>query len=373
MLGVSTGASGLEIKKAYYKVALKVHPDKNPGDTSASHRFQELARAYQVLSDPKLRQRYDEMGAALDVENAVPHVDPEVFFRMLFGSQQFHAYIGTLTMAMKFDHMIKDVRSEMCQRSTDGTQLTEADAVGELIVNSLDKQLQKELHFAPDCRMRRQQFCREVRCAVHLCERLDQWAVQRDADGFLRFARQEARRLVRTPFGGKLLRSIGACYELAAEQYFASMHGSFTWAAQSIAMSESNRVTQGQWAAASSVARTALAAKKTVDIFQESSEDYSAAADDAAARIIEDSCPTLLQAIWDVSALDIESTLQRVCMKSLHDISVPWQLCHRRASALLWLGRVFQEAGQNGHEGFADPIAARCHLEEVLHDATKVP
>ena len=62
VLGVSKGASEDEIKKAYRKIAIKYHPDRNPGDKSAEEKFKEAAEAYDVLHDPKKRQQYDQFG-----------------------------------------------------------------------------------------------------------------------------------------------------------------------------------------------------------------------------------------------------------------------------------------------------------------------
>ena len=59
VLGVSKSASAEEIKKAYRKKAIEFHPDKNPGDKVAEENFKEAAEAYEVLSDPQKRQRYD--------------------------------------------------------------------------------------------------------------------------------------------------------------------------------------------------------------------------------------------------------------------------------------------------------------------------
>ncbi|PIE69778.1 MAG: molecular chaperone DnaJ [Deltaproteobacteria bacterium] len=62
ILGVDRGASGDAVKKAYRKLAMKYHPDRNPGDAEAEARFKEGAEAYEVLSDPQKRQIYDTYG-----------------------------------------------------------------------------------------------------------------------------------------------------------------------------------------------------------------------------------------------------------------------------------------------------------------------
>ena len=64
VLGVSKSADATEIKKAYRKLALKYHPDKNPGDKEAEEKFKEAAEAYDVLSNEEKRHRYDQFGHA---------------------------------------------------------------------------------------------------------------------------------------------------------------------------------------------------------------------------------------------------------------------------------------------------------------------
>ena len=64
VLGVQKSASEDEIKKAYRKLAMKYHPDRNPGDKAAEEKFKELNEAYEVLSDPDKKSKYDRFGFA---------------------------------------------------------------------------------------------------------------------------------------------------------------------------------------------------------------------------------------------------------------------------------------------------------------------
>ncbi len=66
VLGVNRNATDIEIKKAYRILAMKYHPDKNPGDKEAAEKFREAAEAYEVLCDPDKRGQYDRYGRVLD-------------------------------------------------------------------------------------------------------------------------------------------------------------------------------------------------------------------------------------------------------------------------------------------------------------------
>ncbi|MFN7182543.1 MAG: DnaJ domain-containing protein, partial [Planctomycetota bacterium] len=64
ILGVRRDASPEEIRRAYREAAFKYHPDRNPNDKEAEKKFKEVAEAYEVLSDPEKRSRYDKFGSA---------------------------------------------------------------------------------------------------------------------------------------------------------------------------------------------------------------------------------------------------------------------------------------------------------------------
>ena len=91
ILGVNREASDEEIKKAYRKLAIKFHPDKNPGDKAAEESFKELSHAYEILSDPQKRAAYNQYGhAAFDPRarasrGGAGFHDPFEIFRDVFG------------------------------------------------------------------------------------------------------------------------------------------------------------------------------------------------------------------------------------------------------------------------------------------------
>lgn len=98
VLGLRPNASDNDIKKAFYQLAKKYHPDTNQGDASAAEKFQEVQRAYDTLRDPQKRSAYDQMGHSayenVEAGGGTPgsnpfsggaHVDPEDLFREFFG------------------------------------------------------------------------------------------------------------------------------------------------------------------------------------------------------------------------------------------------------------------------------------------------
>lgn len=97
LLNIQPHATSLEVKKAYRKAAIRLHPDKNPDDPTAAAKFQEVGEAYQVLSDDNLRSKYDKYGK----QESIPtegFQDPSEFFSMIFGGEAFKDWIGELSL-----------------------------------------------------------------------------------------------------------------------------------------------------------------------------------------------------------------------------------------------------------------------------------
>ena len=181
LLGVNYDASTDQIKKAYYKKALKLHPDKNPDDPKAKEMFQKASEAYQVLADDNLRAKYDLHGAS-GVE--VNFMDAGVFFTMLFGSERFEPFIGTLALAS---------------------------------AASMEGQL--SMH-----RMQVRQLKREVDCALKLVALLQPY-VDGDADGFRARLQREAVELASVSFGSCLLYVVAEIYALRSEEFVGYANG----------------------------------------------------------------------------------------------------------------------------------------------------
>jgi len=87
ILGVEKSASENDLKKAYRKLAIKYHPDKNQGDKAAEEKFKEVSEAYEVLSDSEKRKVYDQFGKEGLSNNGMggTNVNPEDIFRSFFG------------------------------------------------------------------------------------------------------------------------------------------------------------------------------------------------------------------------------------------------------------------------------------------------
>ena len=209
LLGVSTTASQSEMRRAYYKEALKVHPDKNPGDPRAKAKFQELGQAYQVLSNPGLRASYDQNG--LDATEKINFISASaVFFTMLFGNDKFEPYLGEFHLASIVSRFLVAAQEHLTDEAAGGgmggsshdtKKMDPASSLLKLVGNN-DTGAQDE---------------RQVLCAVHMIKVLEPHVCGNRKDFEAQMA-SVATALSRAPFGPKLLRTMGCTYISEADK-----------------------------------------------------------------------------------------------------------------------------------------------------------
>ena len=94
VLGVARNASDDEIKKAYHKLVMKYHPDRNPGDKSAEEKFKEVNNAFDILKDPQKRAAYDRFGDAAFAGGNASGANPFGAGANPFGNGAFHFNMG---------------------------------------------------------------------------------------------------------------------------------------------------------------------------------------------------------------------------------------------------------------------------------------
>jgi len=206
VLGLSSrSATPDEIRKAYFAVARRLHPDKNPGDAAAAARFALCARAYAVLGDPASRARYDALGAAALDANGVSSssLDPSVFFGMLFGSERFAHLVGEFSLL-----------SSISSAASAAAAATGASGNGDASP-SLSEVLKAEME-----KQRLAQERREEALATNLLALLKRWEVG-DEEGFAAAAAAEGAELSSASFGPPLLSTIAGAYAAAADRELA--------------------------------------------------------------------------------------------------------------------------------------------------------
>ncbi|GBG28648.1 DnaJ family protein [Hondaea fermentalgiana] len=414
LLGIEPNATPSMIKKAYYVKARKLHPDKNPNDPKAHERFQEVGAAYQVLSDPGLREKYDKYGK--DGVDDVPVMDSSAFFMMIFGSEKFDYYVGELQLATMMS-MGQDVEGE-------------------------DEDAAMQALFSNNPAMEFRQRKRIVQTAVNLAKVLqdfvDEALTDPNAPKFRAKMTEEAKELSASPFGGTLLSVIGYVYVEQSEKMLGFKHSigaglGFT------EMKRRGHVMATKYRVARSAYRTYRVAKKIEKKEQEKLKNKtprdpdasptspdasgnaesksdktssaagaaaeatgatgatagapSAPAADTAANGAEESAkkkPTegadaeeevqtddeegmaesfmgMIETLWNMSVLDIESTLRKACRKIFKDASVKLEVRILRARGLEIMGRIFQASGISAEEGLG---AFQAQMKEQM-DAAK--
>lgn len=324
ILEVEPDAPQGQIKKKYYMLARKYHPDKvGKDDKEAADKFKDIAEAYQVLSDPELRAKYDKDGRGglsadkTETVDDIQKVDPALLFAFLFGSDKFNDYVGRLAMATSAS-------------IGDSPKITPQDA----------RKLQRR---------------RCTRLAILLAERLKIWT-QEDYDLATTTWKTEAEDLSKASYGWHMVQTIGKVYCISAVQFLGSldsgigMPGISKWAKGHQAnMQYSNQKTKGKMdTLKGGMKMMETANKMEAEKKKATTEEEKQQVEKKHEKEIHEA---LLNVMWTTTVVDITATIHETVQMVLFDKAVDKETRKRRAHGLKKLGEVFMETPEVKQEG----------------------
>lgn len=388
VLGISPDASAIDIKKAYRKKAMLTHPDKNPNDPEAAKKFQEVGEAYQVLSDPDLRSRYDEFGK----DQALPEegfADPSEMFTEMFGGENFKDWIGELSM-------LKDLTetAEVLQVDGNGNGEAAADAAADSTdlqhkadsevgasatgtgagtananakkSNKLTKEQREQL-----VQLREKKRAEKLQRVEELSKKLDARLsklilAMKDEAAFQKFITEldkEIDDLKMESFGLELLHVIGKVYHVKANAYLRSKK-TFGLTRIVSSLREKGSTAKSAW----NILSTALDAQNTMEEMAKAQEKGEEWDDYQRAEFERKMTGKFVATAWVSSKFEVQGVLREVCDQILQDKSVPSKERSLKAQALLIMSNEFLKAERSEE----DAEEARV-FEELMYEATTKP
>ncbi|EJD38159.1 DnaJ-domain-containing protein [Auricularia subglabra TFB-10046 SS5] len=347
LLGVPVTATTDDVKKAYRRLAIKFHPDKNRDDPEAEEKFKLIAIAYQTLSDPALRKKYNEFGP----KESAPEggfVDPEEVFGAIFGGERFVPIIGHISLA-------RDMKAAMQEAEDEEDDQHSSAIVGPNGPTSPRLGKDGKAQLSPEEKARREEKARVAAAerAKQREERVSQLLENLDrklsiytesANGFedrevteswKKICQLEAEELKRESYGVELLHAIGFVYTQKAKHFLASNQsfmGVGGWLHN----------VQGKYHVFSETVSTFRSALEVKAVF-----DQIAAAEKAGMtpeekrKLEEQAAEKGLQALFKGTKLEVESILRETCDRILEQPGVPPFKLKLRAQALQILGEAY--------------------------------
>ncbi|CAK7904687.1 dnaJ-like protein 1 [[Candida] anglica] len=397
ILGVEPTATDLELKKAYRKKAIKLHPDKNANDPDAASKFQELGEAYGILQNADSRAFYDDVGVeGMKKENAngeAANVDPAEFFAQIFGGEAFKDWIGELSMlneVSKTADILGDESEVDPVAATTGevdgeTKPTDTAATNSEIITSKKKNENGEVtqnDFRSDMaeakkktkKMSSQQ--REEILKLHeenkrikqerintlattLLSKVEKYeSTVKNKEAFAQFNRnlsQELEDLKIESFGIELLHLIGKIY---VDQAHATINSCKTFGVSKVfssVKSKSTTIKNGY-----SILKTALGAQAMVEEMVREQEVLEAQAAAGVELTVEERARQaemerlitgkFLATAWASTKFEVTGVLNKVCDKILNDKSLNKKERLARSQAIKYLGETMQQVERSPEE-----------------------
>lgn len=340
-LGVEPNADAHIIKRQYYLAARKYHPDKNPGDDEAAEKFKLCAEAYQVLSDPELRAKYDKGGREVlsgDKTSATDYQkpDPSLLLAFLFGSDRFNSYVGRLA-------------------TSTGALLGDTTKVSE-----------------KDARILQERRC--SRLALILVNRVNPWVDMnfKEAEDAWKVQAEE---LKKASYGWELLKVIGLAYELAATHFLGSkdsgigMPSITKWAGGRVASVRKGLQNNKQkWETQTAQMDIVMIQAQYQKMIQTATSNIERLKLQREMETV--AANTMMKMIWHTTSVDITSTIHETCQMVFFDQSVDKKIRQMRAKAVKRLGKIFQEITPPANRSEGNRMDAKVLFEEAAMAAT---
>ncbi|CEP63474.1 Caj1p LALA0_S08e03312g [Lachancea lanzarotensis] len=373
LLDIQPNASATEIKKAYRKKAMLTHPDKHPDDPEAHTKFQAVGQAYQVLSDPELRSRYDQFGK----EEAVPQQgfeDAAEFFTTIFGGDAFQDWIGDFSFLKNLtkgaEIMGENDEQDVGTSGTTGAGNSKADGTTEVVQHdgksnnskNSDKltkeQRAKLVEMENERRAEKKKQVEDL--ARKLENKIEEYLVSVEShnlDAFDRKLSREVEDLKLESFGLELLHLIAKVYKTKASNFMMSQktHG---FSKLFTGVRDKTKSAKSAWGILSSAmdAHSAMTELEKLDL--DSMDDYERA---EVEKVITGK---VLGTAWVMSKFEAQGKLREVCDKVLTDKTVPTKKRLAKAKALIYIADKFGSAVRSPDEAEDARV-----FEEIIFDA----
>lgn len=378
VLGVPATASIEEIKKAYRKLAIKLHPDKNPNDPEVEEKFKTLATAYHVLSDAELRHKYNEFGAStpgLTPEDGF--VDPEEVFGSLFGGERFADIIGTISIGKDMKEALQQDSDDL-ERQANGDPAAVASADGgtsaskpTLTPEQKAAKEEKERKQAAEREKQRQErvsklvekLIRKLSIYTESVRNANDPVLEKEVEkSFREITRLEAEELKHESYGVELLNAVGFVYSAKSKHYLAStgflgsFGGVFHSAASSIHVVRET-------------VSTVRAALELKNVFEELAKAEEAGITVERKRELEEQAAEKgMRALFKGAKLEVESVIREVSEAVLYDPQIGKETQRLRAQALGIVGEIYMGVKKDNQDSPADGDANDAHDDFVKVD-----
>ncbi|ODV81430.1 DnaJ-domain-containing protein [Suhomyces tanzawaensis NRRL Y-17324] len=379
ILGVGPSATDTELKKAYRKQAIKLHPDKNGNDPKAAEKFQELGEAYGILQDKDSRQLYDELGVdglkANGGAAAAADIDVNEFFSNIFGGEGF--MLGDDEEDAKENGPVSESQELLVADGEQHINKHQAELTSEQIEKKKKQKMSRHqreeiMRLHEESKAAKEKRVDEL--TQTLISKIESYqSASTNPDSLAQFVKKlgdEFEDLKLESFGIQLLHLIGKTYTTQAS---AAILSNKTFGVSKIFTSTKTKF--GNVKNGISILKTALDAQSSVEEMVREQEQIQRALDAgeevSQAEIYRQQemerlvMGKFLSTAWASTKFEVTGVLNKVLAKTLKDKQLSKKETIRRAEAILFIGKQMTAVQRTPQEEEEARI-----FEEMMADAT---